>query len=142
MFACPAFVITAIGLEPAAASFVIAVCRRSWKALRRLSTPGGCERGRERLLEHFRTIGRAALPIAEHELVVALVGGAAPMLPELLGKRRRERDRADAVFALADTEHVLDEVDGYSGPADGAAIAEPPTCRRAARLQDDGADRA
>ena len=30
MFACPAFAITAIGLDPAAASFVIAVCRRSW----------------------------------------------------------------------------------------------------------------
>src|SRR5919201_1131759 len=29
MFAWPAFAITAIGLEPAAASFVIAVCRRS-----------------------------------------------------------------------------------------------------------------
>jgi hypothetical protein len=33
MFACPAFVITAIGDEPAAASFVIAVCRRSWNGV-------------------------------------------------------------------------------------------------------------
>ena len=32
MFACPAFVITAIGFEPDAASLVIAVCRRSWNA--------------------------------------------------------------------------------------------------------------
>jgi hypothetical protein len=39
MSACPAFVMTAIGLDPAAASFVIAVCRRSWKALGCFSTP-------------------------------------------------------------------------------------------------------
>jgi hypothetical protein len=38
MFACPAFVITAIGDEPAAASFVIAVCRRSWNGRGLLAT--------------------------------------------------------------------------------------------------------
>jgi hypothetical protein len=30
IFACPAFVMTAIALDPAAASWMIAVCRRSW----------------------------------------------------------------------------------------------------------------
>jgi hypothetical protein len=33
MFACPAFAITAIGEAPAAASFVIAVCRSAAKLL-------------------------------------------------------------------------------------------------------------
>ena len=51
--------------------------------------------------------------MAEDALAVALEARAAAVLPELLGERRRERDRPDAVLGLrvADAEDVLDEVD-------------------------------
>ena len=51
--------------------------------------------------------------MAEDALVVALEARSAPVLPELLGERGRERDRADAVLGLrvADAEDALDEVD-------------------------------
>jgi hypothetical protein len=43
------------------------------------------ERGCQGFLERLGAVDRAAIRITEDELVLALVGGAAPLLPQLLG---------------------------------------------------------
>jgi hypothetical protein len=60
MFACPAFVITAIGDEPAAASFVIAVCRRSWNGRGLLATAAALRAAVSACLNVAAPVGKAA----------------------------------------------------------------------------------
>lgn len=88
MFACPAFAITAIGVDRAAASFVIAVCRRSWKARGRFSTPAALRAAVSASTNASASVGGPALRVAEDALLLALERRGAAALPELFGEHR------------------------------------------------------
>lgn len=71
------------------------------------------ERFEQRLPESLRPIHGAALRMREDALSVPLEGRAAAVLPQLLGERRRDRERPHAVLRLRVPHpgYTVDEVD-------------------------------
>ena len=110
---------TAIALDPEAASWVIAVCRRSWKGRTLSSNPRGSERDVKFLFERPRVVGRPPLRMAEDELVRSPERGPLVVGGKFRLESGRDRDRSDPFLGLGvhDSENPLQEI--HVSPAEG-----------------------